>query len=308
MSDTKQSDREVFESIPWEELRDLGDTSHRRRIWLLVGGAAVVAVLVFSVARTFSAPDPGPATVAVTGPSVAAAPASLPAEALIPALPPLDSGAGTPELLSEADLMAGVDPEESESALHRWQAASYSEWFVLEYFTLDGADRPPAQQGWLGDDSPHAPSDALSYVEWVRTLRVESLADGRWRTEVAFRRLVSTDGAGYSRLPAQAVEVVLDLGTGVPGVVDLPRFIPLPEADPGRWWLGEPWESPPATVLKTAREQMELSGAGVTDGPPRISRTAEAWRVEWALIDQAGISWPASLWIGPEGTPVPAGG
>ena len=308
MSDTKQSDREVFESIPWEELRDLGDTSHRRRIWLLVGGAAVVAILVFSVARTFSAPDPEAATVAVTGPAAAAVPSSLPVEALIPALPPLDSRAGTPELLSEADLMAGVDVEEGESTRQRWQAASYSEWFVLEYFTLDGADRPPAQQVWLEDDSPHQPSDALSYVEWVRTLRVESLDDGRWRTEVAFRRLVSTDGVGYSRLPAQAVEVVVDLGTGVPGVVDLPRFIPLPEADPGRWWLGEPWETPPATVVKTAREQMELSGAGVTDGEPRISRTAEAWRVEWALIDQAGIAWPASLWIGPEGTPVPAGG
>ena len=307
MRESQPTDQEVFESIPWEELRDLGDTSRRRRIWILVGGAALVAVIIFSVARTFSAPDPRITPVATTAVAPAPIPSPPPTEGTLPALPPPQS-AEIPKLPSEADLMADLGIAVEEAPSPQWQPASYAEWFVLEFFTLDGSDHPPERWEWLGNDPSADPSDALSYVEWVRALQVESLGDGRWRTEVALRRLVSTDGVGYSRLPTQAVEVVVDLGNGVPAVVDLPRFIPLPEADPGQWWLGEPREAPPAAVVRTAREQMARSGAGTADGEPRISRTGEAWRVEWVVTDQAGISWPVSLWIGPEGTPVPAGG
>ncbi|MCE2526259.1 MAG: hypothetical protein J4G00_01805 [Actinomycetia bacterium] len=309
MADSKQSDREVFESIPWEELRDLGDTSQRRRIWYLVAGAVVVAVLIFSVVRTFSAPHPQLATVpGTTPPSGEDLPPPI-LEGAPPTLPSPDPFTAPPAM-AEADLRAagGAWEQQETEDLTRWQAASHSEWFVLDFFTLDGSDRRAGLNRWLDSADASVESDALSYVEWVRTLQAEHLADGRWRTVVALRRLVSTDGAVYSRIPTQAVEVVVDLGTGTPTIVDLPRFVPLPPANAGPWWTGNPSEMPPVAVVRAARDVMNQGEAGDLGGEPTVTRTAEAWRVQWAVIDPAGIWWPVSVWIGAEGTPVPAGG
>ncbi len=46
-----------------------------------------------------------------------------------------------------------------------WQAASYSEWFVLELFNLDGSGRSVTLQRWLPDMVASETPDALSYVE-----------------------------------------------------------------------------------------------------------------------------------------------
>ena len=310
MADSKQTDREVFESIPWEELRDLGDTSRRRRTWYLVAGAAVVAVLIFSVARTFSAPDPQITAAPVTTPPPGESLPPPASQSSLPTLPSLHPLGDEPVAMTEADLMAdaGSGEQQKTNDLNRWQAASHSEWFVLDFFTLDGTDRRESLQRWMNDTDSNLESDALSYVEWVRTLQAEPLADGRWRTVVALRRLVSNDGAVYSRIPTQAVEVVVDLGTGIPTIVDLPRFVALPPASAGPWWLGDPSQTPPAAVIRAARDEVNRSDAGSLGGEPIVTRTAEAWRVEWAVVDPAGISWPVSLWIGPEGTAVPAGG
>lgn len=314
MSNSKPSDQEVFESIPWDELRDLGDTSRRRRLWYLVGGALVVAVLAFSVVRTFSTPDPRvviPPTVPPSPPSSPAAPSS-PEPAVDPAptySPPLLPA--TPAVMSEADLRAVENPTASDGdSQDGRRAASYSEWFVLDYFTLDGTEQPDLLEYWLpGINRPlDTSARPLSYVEWVRTLWAEPVAEGRWRTVVALRRLVSVDGAAYSRLPTQAVEVVVDFGGGMPTIVDLPRFIPLPEANPGQWWAMEELETPPPAVLRTAQEELLLAQAGAVVGRPAVSRMGDVWRVEWAVADPAGITWPISLWIGPDGVTVPAGG
>lgn len=314
MSDSKPSDQEVFESIPWDELRDLGDTSRRRRLWYLVGGASVVAVLAFSVVRTFSSPDPHVVIPPTVAPSSAAGQASPslpgpgqnPAPTHSPRLVP-----ATPAAMSEADLRAGEDPTASDGhSQQERQAASYSEWFVLDYFTLDGTEQSDGLEWWLpGINRPlDTSARPLSFVEWVRTLWVEPVAGGRWRTVVALRRLVSVDGGAYSRLPTQSVEVVVDVEAGMPTIVDLPRLIPLPEANPGQWWVGEELETPPTAVLRTAREELLLAQAGTVVGRPVVSRMGDVWRVEWAVADAAGISWPVSLWIGPDGVAVPAGG
>ena len=210
--------------------------------------------------------------------------------------------------MTEADLRAEAQPWAREADSPPWRAASYAEWFALEYFTLDGSDRRATLGRWLDRDIEDESSGVLSYVDWVRALEVEPLGDGRWRTEVGLRRLVSVDGAGYTRMPTEAVEVVVDLGADIPSIVDLPRFLPLPPTAAGQWWPGESWEPAPAAVMKAAGDEMLLSEAGTVVGEPVVTRTADAWRVQWALADSAGISWPVSLWIGPEGTPVPAGG
>ncbi|MCY3563264.1 MAG: hypothetical protein OXH26_05025 [bacterium] len=314
MSDTKSFDPEVFESIPWDELRDLGDTSRRRRLWYLVGGASVVAVLAFSVVRTFSSPDPQVVIPPAVPPSSAAGPTSpsLPGQGQDPDPTPTPHLLPeAPATLSEADLRAGEHPAASGGySLQERQAASYAEWFVLDYFTLDGTGQTDLIEWWLpGINRPLDTSGhPLSFVEWVRTLWVEPAPEGRWRTVVALRRLVSVDGASYSRLPTQSVEVVVDMEAGMPTIVDLPRLLPLPEANPGQWWVGEELENPPTAVLRTAREELLLAQAGAVVGQPAVSRIGEVWRVEWAVTDPGGISWPVSLWIGPNGVAVPAGG
>ncbi len=96
MREPKSSDQEVFESIPWEQLRDLGDTSRRRRIWYLMGGAAVVAVLLFSMVRTFSVPDPQIIVPTTMPPTTAFRAPTLPPESETSLLlPPLHPQAGT---------------------------------------------------------------------------------------------------------------------------------------------------------------------------------------------------------------------
>lgn len=307
MKDSKHADREVFESIPWEELRDLGEASGRRKIWYLIAGAAVVAVLVFSVARTFSAPDPRIA-VAATPAATLTDPSSPVSTGSPPPPSSLDVLSEVPAIMTEADLKAGEEEIREKDGLKGWQAASFSEWFVVEFFTLDGSDHHPPLGRWLRGATAAEPSDALSHVEWSRALEVEPLADGRWRAVVGMRRIVSQDGADYRRLPTQGVEVVVDLGAGTPAIVDTPRFVPLPETAAAQWWMGEPWETPPPAVIRAARDEMMRSDAGTVEGEPKVTRTGEAWRVEWAIVDPAGISWPVSLWFGPEGMPIPAGG
>jgi hypothetical protein len=210
--------------------------------------------------------------------------------------------------MTEADLRASGDLWAGEDSFSGWQAASYAEWFALDFFTLDGSDRDAALARWLDSSDPIGSAEALSYVDWVRALEVEPLGDGRWRTILGMRRLVSMDGTGYSRVPTQAVEVVVDLATGIPAIVDIPRFLPLPEASAGQWWLGESWETPPPSVMKAARSEMVMSEAGTADSEPLVTKTGESWRVQWTVTDLAGISWPVSIWIGPDAAPVPAGG
>lgn len=292
MAGDHSRDREVFESVPWEQLVDLRPD---RRRWIYAGaGLAVVAVLAFGIARTFR-PEPEtvlvpPSTQAAPSiPSTTAAPEQSPASTPIPAPTAVESVTPAPGVYSEADLMAaGAGGDVLLSA-------AVAEWFMIDWFTLDGSSE--ASTDWPGW-SALRPSDegVRSYVEWLGATRVEEIGPAVHHVEVVVRRLVSPDGATYRRLPVSAYRVVVDLGSGSPVVRDLPSPMSLPETSTEPSW-GDPLPDPPEPVVTAA--------AAVAGGEPSdvlgVWPVDDLWRVVMGVADPSGAVWPESIWLDDDG-------
>jgi hypothetical protein len=207
---------EVYERIPWETL----ERKSPDRQWLLmaVAGAVVVGALAYSFMSNRSPETQPPA------PETRAEVASEPSVTLSVAPPAaMASPTTSPVLVAEADLYA-VNPE-------RWleQATAHAEWFVAEYFTVDGSVESEAALRSLlpmGLPAPVPPEDTSVFVEWVRTLEVEEIDPFHYRIRVVVRSLVAIGADSYVRqAPLVAtVEVTVD-ETG-------PRVLMPPEIGP----------------------------------------------------------------------------
>lgn len=299
MADDRPPDREVFESVPWEHLVDLRPD---RRRWLHLGaGMVVVAVLVAGIAMTFR-PRPEAVTVAPASPPATTAPpatadpgppttgAPPPAEA-VPSLPAASVLPG-PGVYSEADLMAGASAGGTSSL-----AASVAEWFVVEWFTIDGDPAAPAWDLPGGVDRP-AGEGTRSFVEWAGAVAVEEVAPGAHAVEVVVRRLAATDGATYRRMPTEAVRVVVDLTGEVPMVRDLPRPVPPPAGESGPATEAEgPVADPPAAVLEAAAGAVGARPADVQG----VWSVRDGWRAVVGVADAGGTVWPVAVWLDGEG-------
>ncbi len=151
----------------------------------------------------------------VTTAAVAATPATVIVRSVVPSL----ADPETPDVLTEADLMA-IDT----TSIERMTAAR-AEWIVLEYFTLDPGDDwsdrvDVAGRIDVGDLLPMVQSlDTVSYVEWVRAVAVERVRAGAYQVTVVMRRTVALDGRTYRRLPVE--EVVLHIRVGDDGLPEL---------------------------------------------------------------------------------------
>ena len=189
---------EVYERIPWETLEK--KSTDRQWVLMAVAGAVVLGALAYSfVSNRPTQGQPLPPTTlaqALPGPQV------LPPVAIAP--PPT-----SPILVTEADLYA-VDPE-------RWldRATAHAEWFVAEYFTVDGSPESAEILASLlpaGLPISTAPQNKSVFVEWVRTLNVTEIAPFRYRVEVLVRSLVSNGDNTYLRQPpiVATVEVAVD--------------------------------------------------------------------------------------------------
>jgi len=270
---------EQVEQIPWSEL--LAE-EQRSRPWLgYVGVAAVAAVaLGFIVSQLFQS-GPGPATVPVSTAVVAPAPTV--------ALP-------SPAIYSEADLLAALPDQESAAAVTR------AEWFVADYFTVDGEADRAAQvgAGLAGVAAPNPTGLGVSYVEWARAVRVEPLGDHRYRVTVAYRTL-SGEGT-FTRNPVQAVAVTVTADSAGGTIVeDLPSPAVLPAPPEVR-----PSLQPPVEVKLAAEvEQVALAEATRWGVDPRIVAATESdgrQRVVIEVTDSSGWRWPLVLWVGSDGS------
>ena len=203
---------EVYERIPWETLEK--KSTDKQWVLMAVAGAVVLGALVYSFMsnRPAQTQPLSPTTLAqaLPGPQV------LPPAAIAP--PPT-----SPILMAEADLYA-VDPE-------RWldQATAHAEWFVAEYFTVDGSPQTAEILASLlpaGLPPSIFPETKSVFVEWVRTLDVAEISPFRYRVEVLVRSLVADGDASYLRqAPIVAtVEVAVD-GQG-------PRILMPPQVRP----------------------------------------------------------------------------
>ena len=203
--DTQTSDDEHLEAIPWSQLMVEAKTD--RPLLIYVAAAALLALAVgVAVARGL-----GRSSV------VAAAPA--------PVTPAVVEEVVLPELITEADLRTQLEP----TGAGELAVIPRAEWFVVDYFTVDGAgDRQANLEEALGWSPPPAVNDQTTYVEWARAWEAIDLSDGRYRVLVAYRAISNLDG-GFTRGPVRGVAVSVQLGAdGGSRVIDLPEPVPIP--------------------------------------------------------------------------------
>lgn len=272
-------DEQEFEHIPWSRLVAEEDGRRRQRFVYLAIGAAAAAVAGFIGIRWFLGPDHGttPTAAAVVTTAIAA---------------PTTTSTTVPP--SEADLRAPVEPGDDALAMMR------AEWFVTDFFTVDG---DPAQLAAIeeafaaGVDAPLLPHEepertSVNYVEWARAYDVESVADGTFAVDVAYR-LIGDDGTGhFTRSAVRAVQVLVMAGDGASAVADLPTPIPPPgaaEAFAVRMLEGKAAVETAEAALRYARsfdETAELVS---------ISAEGDAWRAVVLVDGGAGIRFPVSV-------------
>lgn len=276
---------EDVESVPWSELLEATDPSdERRRVAYLAAGLVGAVVLGAVIARAWWSPS---------APTIVA-PASTVAAPLEGAADVSTSTAAVAPLYSEADLMADPPDPGARAAVVR------AEWFVSDYFTAD------YEPGGSGDvraalpgsaeipDLPHDGTGGLSYVEWARAFKVETVGDGSYLVSVAFRALGAPADGAFLRQPVRAVAVQVGvLGDGA-SVLDLPRPISLPAGPEPEPWPTEAADPPTEVVDRAAAR------ASVWGSEPRIVSTTRidgGWRVITTVADSVGNRWPLSIII-----------
>ncbi len=280
-------EHEEFERIPWAELLPAG-RGPNRLLYLAAGVLGAVALGVI-LARAWPHSS-GP--VETTSTSVE----EVPVAATTTPSPPQ-----VPALYSEADLMAF--PVESDELA----AVARAEWFVVDYFTVDGLSGSvdirnalPVQAEVAG--LPQDGSGVAVMVDWARAFRIEAIDDGLYEVSVAFRLIVPTEESGDRRLPVRAVAVRVSLGLDEgSAVVDLPTPISLPAGpEPDPWPEGG--DDPPEEVAAGAAEA--VGGWGTEPRIVAAQRIESGWRVVMTSADEVGNRWPVVVWVDDEGRPL----
>ncbi len=278
---------EEIEQIPWSALAAKAPDP-LSRIPYAVAAAVAVIVLGVVISRVIGGgEEPTMVTLPVTE-----------EQAVVPVAAetaPIESAAAAPVTtaapLSEADLMAVAIDDES------LLAAMYAEWFVSDYFTVDGdgvvSERLVEQLGEVV--IPHQSPAGLSYVEWVRAFAVDTQRSGRYMVDVAYQALTSATEGRYSRSPIRAVAITLDIDVdGTVTLVDLPAPAELPSRKAMAGSTAVPVD-PPHEVA--ARALQLATSAGTDPVVGQASRDGTRWRVVVEVGDGSGNRWPMVAWI-----------
>jgi len=286
-------DYEELEQIPWSSLA-ASTPDWRTRILPAAAVVAAAVVVGMLVVRMFTSASEA-TVVPLNGADSPAASVEFGAAAVdetttSTVLPAVAAEGGSPGIYSEADLLAAPIDDETRLAVMR------AEWFVTDYFTVDGdPETASGIRGALGSDEalPHDDPLATSYVEWARAFRVESARPGSYRVLVAFRVLVSADGGEFSRGAVEAVSVDLAVDAdGAVAVFDLPSpaEIPLAAASVSRPASAEP----PPEVVAAAFDAVAPMG-----GDPELvsaGLSGDGWRVVVSVADSVGLRWPVVVY------------
>jgi hypothetical protein len=286
MSETPEF--EEMEQIPWSALA--ARNPRPVPFPLLVGGGLI---LIVAAAFLFLQLSRGGASTVAPDPGAVGAPVSVP-----PAGGPTPSSSTStstapatesPAVYSEADLMAIAVDDETRLAVMQ------AEWFVNDFFTVDGDPATSDRlRELLGDDVPlpHAAPAGYSYVEWVGTYAVESPQPGFYLVDVAYRLLYAKDGAGFQRAPVAAVQVAV--AVDVDGVTTL-RSLPSP-VDPPQMiaTAAAPHGTPvPDSVVAAARQS--VPGVELADAVG--SRISDEWELPGELVGPGGNRWPVVVHV-----------
>lgn len=271
---------EEFEHIPWASLIG-GDDDRRSRI-LYIGVAVAAAVVIGVVgARWLAGPQHGPIDADTAAPAPGPV-ATVAAETTTSSTAPL----------TEADLMAAL-PASDDASLAMMRA----EWFVRDYFTVDGhagAGEELRRSFAGGVVVPALPHDdpeisGTTYVEWCRAYRAQPVGVGSFAVGVAFRSLHLDDAGVYRRTPVRAVEVLVAVDGGDVAMLDLPQPVPVPLGD-GLQATAPLMGDPPPQVTQAAMDY-----AWLFDADPELlaaSGDGSTWRVVVGIEDGSGLVFP----------------
>lgn len=211
-------DNEEFEQIPWSSLMTDKAQGVDPKVYIAVGVVGLLVAVVFGT-RIFGGTSAQPTPPA----DMSAASMSVPAGATT------TSGL----IVSEADLMAG--PEVTAVDARALREVAFAEWFVTDYFTVDGSSEnerslrellAPTASSLLLPHSGDAPS-VTTYVEWARSVDVRDIGDATVEVDVVYRTITETD-AGFVRDPVSAVVVTVGSGQVDAGIMGLPVPIDVP--------------------------------------------------------------------------------
>lgn len=286
-----------YEEIPWSHLvEELGRP--RYNVALTAAGVLVIGILVGFLIARFATGSTADAPAVEVDTTLGVAPvADAPANATTTpsTLPPRVSNPTAPQpevAFSEADLMAVAGDQE------RTIASARAEWFVRDYFTIDGGDPDEQVTGLLTRHGVERPDAATTYVEWAHTLTIEPVAPGRYDVTVAFR-VLSADGEAFVRQPARAVTVPVVVDESLAGAVDgLPRPAAFRTADVSS---PPPTGTPaPASVIDEATLLALRFGSDPT--PLRSWLDRGTWHIVMT-VQHAGAAWPLLVDVPEPGSP-----
>lgn len=267
-----------YEEIPWSTLL----TEHRqgRAKTLYLAAAAIVAVVVVVVGfRWLTSPGHGDDAALPTPFETSTTTATV--ESTAPS--------STTLVLSEADLMA-MPPANSELS-----AVARAEWFVTDYFTVDGPMPEELISAFVNDASlPDLPGGAdtdISYVEWARAFDIRPTERG-YAVSVVFRSLTEEPDGSFIRSPVRAVEVLVAVEGDETAISDLPIPILPPVFHSIDGWMQTEGEALDEAIAAT------LDYAGMFDESAAVVQSGSLgpeWRVVFTIGDRSGNRWPVVM-------------
>jgi hypothetical protein len=262
---------EEHEEIPWSMLVD-HDRRGRSRTLYLAAAVIVIVIIGFAASRW------------IEGHRQGETPAETAAGQATTTLPPVPT---TTALLSEADLMA-VDPETA-----RLAAVARAEWFVTDYFTIDGSPAPDFLAAFPADavlpELPnHDVGPAVSFVEWARAYGVRPHRDG-FVVTVLFRTLYENEALHYERSPVRAVDVIVLVKDESTAIGDLPIPVLPPGAGDISGWMTTSGDAPADAVARALAYAARFTKDPVMAGS---GSSGVDWRVVFAVDDPSGTRFP----------------
>ncbi|MGB5187364.1 MAG: hypothetical protein WBO84_09605 [Acidimicrobiia bacterium] len=270
-----------YEEIPWSTL--LSEHQQGRTKTLYLAAAVIVAVVLgFVGIRWLTAPGHGDGGAVAAQADTTTVPGAGAVESTTTAT-------STTATLSEADLMA-VEP-----SILELSAVARAEWFVTDYFTVDGPLPEELISAFVNDamlpDLP-SPSDAdISYVEWARAFDIRPTESG-FAVSVVFRSLTEEPGGAFIRSPVRAVDVLVAVDDGETAIADLPIPILPPVFHTIDGWMETEGEAHDEAIAAT------LDYAGMFDEEAVVVQSGTAgpeWRVVFTIGDRSGNRWPVVM-------------
>lgn len=202
-------EHEEREEIPWSNLVAHVEEGSDRR-WYIVAVAVGIVVVAFVGLRFLGTTSGG------VEPADIGAPTSSTTTTVAETSP------------SEGALIVAEEELTTEAEVGTMHVVTRAEWFVADFFTVDGSDATEADlRAALGDDLtdvdlPHG-DEAMpeTFVEWAKAIAVRDLQPSSFEVDVAYRAITASEG-GYERSAVTFVTVGVTMSDGVPLVDMLP--------------------------------------------------------------------------------------